>query len=107
MRQVFFFFHQFRPHFDPPAIVNQLRWMTLFLYKRSSLLNLAKFQILLFKRGIPQMITSVGTRLLENVENSRSTIPKIFSGRLSQMVKMIDKLAEDSRPNAILYEFES
>lgn len=106
MRQVFFF-HQFRPHFDPPAIVNQPRWMTLFLYKRSSLLNLAKSQILLFKRGIPQMITSVGTRLLENVKNSRLTIPKIFSGRLSQMVKMIDKLAEDSRPNAILHEIES
>lgn len=53
------------------------------------------------------MITSVGTRLLENVKNSRSTIPKIFSGRLSQIAKMIDKLAEDSRPNAILYEFES
>lgn len=53
--------------------------MTLFLYKRSSLLNLAKFQILLFKGGIPQMITSVGTRLLENVKNSRLTIPKIFS----------------------------
>jgi len=53
------------------------------------------------------MIKSVGTRSLENVKNSRSTIPKIFSGRLSQMVKMIDKLAEDSRPNVILYEFES
>ena len=71
------------------------------------MLNLAKFQILLLKRGIPQMITSVGTRLLENVKNSRLTIPKIFSGRLSQMVKMIDKLAEDSRPNATLHEFES
>lgn len=53
------------------------------------------------------MITSVGTRLLENVKYSRLTIPKIFSGRLSQMVKMKDTLAEDSRPNAILHGIES
>lgn len=53
------------------------------------------------------MITSVGTRLLENVKNSRSTTQRYLRGCLSQMAKMIDKLDEDSQPNAILYEFES